>query len=139
MRLDTSTEFGTRVERRLNEETIIWLTTVRPDGQPLPVPVWFYWDGDTCLIYSQPDKPKLRNIEQNPKVSLNFDSDGLGGDIVRFDGTARVDPDAPLATGVPEMMEKYADGIKRIGTTPEGFAESFSVAIRVSLDRLRGH
>ena len=34
--LDTSTDFGARVARRLAEERIIWLTTVREDGQPEP-------------------------------------------------------------------------------------------------------
>lgn len=139
IQIDSSTDFGKRVERRLEEETVIWLTTVRPDGQPVPVPVWFYWDGETALIYSQPDTPKLRNIEQNPRVSLNFDSDGTGGDIVQFDGQARIDDATPPATGVPAFIDKYRDGIDRIGTTPEGFARAYSVPIRVTLTRLRGH
>ena len=42
------------VEQRLREEPIIWLTTVRPDGRPHTVPVWFLWDGETFLIFSQP-------------------------------------------------------------------------------------
>lgn len=47
---DDSTEIGARAERRLREEEIAWLTTVRADGQPQSVPVWFLWDGDTFLI-----------------------------------------------------------------------------------------
>ena len=39
--LDTTTEAGTRAERRLREEIMFWLTTVRSDGQPQSVPVWF--------------------------------------------------------------------------------------------------
>ena len=34
MQIDTTTDFGKRVERRLREETMIWLTTVRRDGTP---------------------------------------------------------------------------------------------------------
>jgi len=37
--LDTTTEAGGRAERRLREEEIAWLTTVRADGQPQSVPV----------------------------------------------------------------------------------------------------
>jgi hypothetical protein len=37
--LDT-TEAGGRANRRLREELIAWLTTVRSDGQPQSVPVW---------------------------------------------------------------------------------------------------
>ena len=84
--LDTSTPFGARVERRLREEQIGWLTTVRGDGLPQPSPVWFLWDGETILIYSRPDTPRLRNIAGNPKVALNLDGDGRGGDIVILSG-----------------------------------------------------
>ncbi len=47
--LDTTTEAGARAESRLREEMIIWLTTVRSDGQPQSVPVWFLWDGEQVL------------------------------------------------------------------------------------------
>ena len=32
--LETTTEAGGRADRRLREEKISWLTTVRSDGQP---------------------------------------------------------------------------------------------------------
>jgi hypothetical protein len=38
------------VEKRLREEQVIWLTTVRADGMPLPTPVSFLWAGETVLI-----------------------------------------------------------------------------------------
>ena len=31
------------------------MTTVRSDGQPQTVPVWFLWDDEGFLIYSQPN------------------------------------------------------------------------------------
>jgi PPOX class probable F420-dependent enzyme len=65
--LDTTTEAGGRAERRLREEQIIWMTTVRSDGQPQSVPVWFFWDGEEFLVYSQPGRQKLRNIERTPQ------------------------------------------------------------------------
>ena len=43
--IDTSTPFGARAERRLREEVIAWLVTVSRSGTPLPVPVWFLWEG----------------------------------------------------------------------------------------------
>ncbi|HEX5506418.1 MAG TPA: TIGR03667 family PPOX class F420-dependent oxidoreductase [Thermomicrobiales bacterium] len=138
MQLDTGSEFGARVARRLREETIIWLTTVRADGRPQPSPVWFLWDGETILIYSQPGKPKVRNIAANPRVALHFDGNGRGGDIVVFDGEARVDPDAPPSDQIPELVEKYREGIARLGGTPASFAQEYSVAIRVAPARVRG-
>lgn len=133
--LNTTTEAGGRAERRLREEQIIWMTTVRSDGQPQSVPVWFFWDGEQFLVYSQPGRQKLRNIESDPRVGLNLNSNAQGGDVVRVEGTAAIVEDAPPATGVPEYVEKYRDAIARIGFDPEGFARAFSVALRVTPTR----
>jgi PPOX class probable F420-dependent enzyme len=136
--IDLSTEFGARVARRLEQETVIWLTTVRADSTPQPSPVWFLWDGTTMLMYSRPDTPKLRNIAAQPRVALNFDSDGQGGDIVVFTGEARIE-DAPPANEVPTYLDKYQSSIASIGMTPESFARTYSVAIRVMPTSVRGH
>jgi len=133
--LDTTTEAGGRAERRLREEEIAWLTTVRSDGQPQSVPVWFFWDDEKFLVYSQLGRQKLRNIERNPRVDLNLNSNAQGGDVVRVEGTAEIVEDAPPATDVPEYVEKYRDAIARIGFDPDGFARAFSVAIRVTPTR----
>ena len=97
MQIDTSSEFGARVARRLNDEPIGWLTTAAADGTPQPSPIWFLWDGETALIYSQPNTPKLRHIAANPRVSLHLDGDGRGGDIVILTGEARIDTSTPPA------------------------------------------
>jgi len=139
LNLDPSTEFGARVERRLSEKWIGWLSTVDSEGTPQPTPVWFLWDGTSLLIYSQPDTPKLRNIERNPRVALHLDGNGQGGDIVVLTGEARLAPDAPPADALPAYLEKYREGIARLGATPEGFAQEYSVPVRMTPDRLRGH
>lgn len=137
--IDTSTEFGQRVARRLEEERIIWLTTVNADNAPQPRPVWFWWDGETFLIYSQPDTYKLAHIERRPRVALNLDGDGRGGDIIVFTGQAYVDEEAPPADQVPAYAEKYREGFTGINMTPQQFAQTYSVPIRVRPTRLRGH
>src|SRR6202012_1217550 len=103
--IDEGTEFGTRIARRLREESVVWLTTVTPAGAPLPRPVGFLWDGgDTVSIYSQPGA-RVRNIAANPRVALHFDGDGRGGEVVVLSGIARVDPDAPPADAWPAWLE----------------------------------
>ena len=134
---DTTTEAGERAERRLREEEVFWLTTVRPDGQPQTVPVWFLWEGEEVLIYSRPDTRKLRNIVRNPRVGLNLNSDEHGGSVVRAEGEARIVEDAPPLTGVRAYLEKYRESIARIGFDPDGFAQAFSVALRVTPHRWR--
>ena len=96
------------------------------------MPVWFFWDGEKFLVYSQPGRQKLRNIERDPRVGLNLNSNAQGGDVVRGEGMAEIVEDAPPATEVPEYVEKYRDAIARIGFDPEGFARAFSVSIRVT-------
>ena len=129
---DTTTEAGKRAEARLNEEEVAWMTTVRSDGQPQTVPVWFLWDDEEVLIYSQPNTQKLKNISRNPRVGLNLNSDAQGDDVVRLEGSATIAEDAPLSSEVPSYVEKYREGIVRIGFDVEGFARSYSVALRVT-------
>jgi PPOX class probable F420-dependent enzyme len=76
------------------QEVVIWLTSVRPDGQPQTSPVWFVWDEDPeeFLIYSMPASQKVPNIRTHPKVSLNFRGDEMGGDVATIEGEARLVP-----------------------------------------------
>lgn len=135
--IDESTEAGARVARHLREEIVVWLTTVTPAGAPLPRPVWFLWDGaDSVSIYSLPGA-RVRNLESNPRVSLNFRGTERGGDIVVLSGTAAADRDAPPADRADAYLAKYRDHIARIGLTPESFAERYSVPLRVRIRRVR--
>lgn len=102
------------------------------------MPVWFLWEGGSVLLYSRPDKPKLRNIAANPRVSLHLDGDGGGGNIVVVNGSAAVTDDVP-ASQVPAYVAKYAGLIERNGWTPDSFAADYSVPMRIVVDRVRGH
>ena len=133
--LDTTSEAGVRAEERPRSEKIAWLATVRPDGQPQSVPVWFLWDGKDFLVYSRPGARKLRNIEANPEINLNLNSNAGGGDVVRAECVAEVLADAPPAVEVGPHLEKYREGIARIGFDPGGFARAYSVAIRATPTR----
>jgi PPOX class probable F420-dependent enzyme len=139
MVIDTSTPFGERAARRLREEEIIWLTTVRAGGQPQPIPVWFLWHDGQVMVYSQPSKQKLRNIERNPAVSLNLHSDDQGGDVVILFGQARITTDRSPAPVRAAYLEKYGAAIERIGLTPDGMEREYSTVIWVTPTRLHGH
>lgn len=138
MQIDTTTDFGGRVAGHLADDLVVWLTTVGPDQTPQPSPVWFFWDGDTALIYSQPETPKLRNIARNPRVSLNFNCTSSGGDVIVLTGDASIDAEAPPASAVPAYVQKYTEGMQGIGMTPDAFAQAYSVAVRVRPSSLRG-
>jgi PPOX class probable F420-dependent enzyme len=111
---------------------------VTPAGAPLPSPVWFLWDGaEVVVMYSMPSA-RIRNIEANPRVALNFAGDGGGGDIVVLSGTAVVDTEMPPASG-GDYLEKYGQRIARMSSTPEAFAERYSVPVRIQITGVRGH
>jgi PPOX class probable F420-dependent enzyme len=57
------------IAQRLLTEPIIWLGTVRPDGRPHNVPVWFAWQDPTILIFSEPKAAKVRNMQRSAAVS----------------------------------------------------------------------
>jgi PPOX class probable F420-dependent enzyme len=135
--LDLDSPAAARADRRLRTEQILWLTTVRADGQPQASPVWFVWDGETFLIFSQPDAQKLRNLAANPRVAVHVDTDEAGEDVVTIDGTAAVDPDMPSSDQLEEYQVKYREGIQAIGTTPAELARDYSVAIRIRPTRVR--
>jgi len=135
--LDLDSPAGVRADRRLRSEQILWLTTVRADGQPQSSPVWFLWDGETFVVFSQPSAQKLRNLAANPRVAVHLESDGTGEDVLTVDGMAAIDPDVPPSDQIEEYRVKYREGIQAMGSTPAELARDFSVAIRVRPSRVR--
>ena len=103
--------------------------------------VWFLWDDatSTILIYSRADARRLAHVQQNPRVALNFDGNGFGGDIIVITGEARVSSDDPSADQLPAYVEKYGDFIATRYETPENFASIYSVALRIHPIAIRGH
>lgn len=124
------------VVQRLREEEVAWLTTVSPKGSPQPAPIWFLWEEDTLLVYSRSDALRNRNVKNNSQVAFNLNSNERGGDIVVLWGEATVDTEAQPADRHLAYLEKYRAGIARIGMTPESFAATYSVVIRITPTRV---
>jgi PPOX class probable F420-dependent enzyme len=125
------------VEARLNGNLIAWLTTVRPDGQPVSVPVWFLLrEDETLLVYSQPTSPKLRTLRENPKVTLGLDVTDLGRDVIRVDGIAQQVDDALPADQNPRYLDKYIERIGALFGSADKFAALFSAAVIITPTRI---
>jgi PPOX class probable F420-dependent enzyme len=123
-----------KIEERLAAAHLIWFTTVTEGSLPQPSLVWFWWDGDTFLIYSQPAMPKLANIAIHPGVALTLDAMARGEEEVTIiSGTAVVDESAPAVIDHDGYREKYRDLIENdLDSTVEQFSAVYSVPIRVT-------
>jgi PPOX class probable F420-dependent enzyme len=136
--LDFKSRFGRHAQRRLRDDKVIWLITADAQKTPQPRPVWFHWDGRTVLIFSEPNKAKLRHIAGNPRVALHFNTDADGGDVVVLVGEAASLQEGPPESRVKAYLRKYRAGIKDLGMTVEQFRESYAIPILVTPEAMRG-
>jgi PPOX class probable F420-dependent enzyme len=123
-----------QIERRLSGDQVAWLTTVTPSGRPAPRPVWFVWDGTAITVYSLNDGAKLRHIAANDRVTVSFNTDAHGLDVVVIAGRAERVPDAPPPSRFPGFLDKYAAAVERLGAPIEWYDAHYGVAIRVTPD-----
>lgn len=136
---DAQSKLERKAMRLIKEEYVIWLTTVDSKLTPQPRPVWFIWDKDSFLIFSEPQAYKMHHLQEHPRVSLHFNTDKTGDEnIVVYTGNAAIDSTAAPAHKTPAYFKKYKTGIAGLGMTPEEFAAKYSATIRVRPTSLRG-
>jgi PPOX class probable F420-dependent enzyme len=137
--IDLTSDFGQAVKRHLHDQYVIWLTTVDSNLTPQPRPVWFIWEQDSFLVFSQAKAYKVAHIKRSPKVALHFNTDESGDKhVIVFTGEASIDTDSPPAHLVPAYFEKYGDGIATMDMTPEAFSREYSIPLRIRPAEVRG-
>ena len=120
-----------RIVRFLEQEPVVWLSTVRPDGSPHLVPTWFWWDGEALLVFSKPDARKVRNLRANPSVMLALGDAEDDFDIGLVEARAEL-LDRPTEKVLPVAhLTKYADQFTAIGLTAAEYAATYSQVIRI--------
>src|SRR5436190_1564857 len=92
MRLDEA-----RVQRFLATKEVVVLATVRADGAPLAMPMWFLHDPERMTMISVADTQKVRNLRRDPRVCVVAESVGDGGGVrgVIVQGRASLLDDGP--------------------------------------------
>lgn len=120
---------GTGIAARLTRDRHGWLTTVSSARTPVPMPVWFHFDGNRVIVYSQPSAKRMSHIVENPDVAMHLESDGLGGGIVIVGGTASVTADGVDPREDRGFWAKYHVEAEALGLT-EAIA-SFSTRIAI--------
>jgi PPOX class probable F420-dependent enzyme len=137
MTVSTADEYAAhaaRLDRFLSDEPVVWLSTVRPDGAPHIVPIWFTWDGTSLLVFSKPSAQKVRNLRVNPVAML-----ALGEPEDDFDvalAEARVELLDEPATELPwAHLAKYGSRMAALGLSPDQFVTIYSQLIRITPTR----
>ena len=80
------------------------LATLRSDGSPIAIPVWFDWDGCSVKMFTNVASPKLRRLANDARASVlvvnNVDEKEKW---VAFDGSVAVSDEGGF-----ELAEKLA-------------------------------
>jgi F420H(2)-dependent biliverdin reductase len=87
------------VERRLQTEQNLWLATVHPTGAPHLVPIWFVWVAGKIYLCTAADSVKVRNLTQNPHVSIALED---GNQPIVIEGLAQ-----PIGTAPKPVIEAF--------------------------------
>ncbi len=88
-----------QLERRLQTEQNLWLATVRPNGTPHLVPIWFVWVAGKIYLCTGADSVKARNLMQNPRVSIALED---GTQPIVIEGLAQ-----PIRTASQPVSEAF--------------------------------
>ena len=91
-------ELETRIERILTLTNIGYLGTLGRDG-PIVSPLEFYADGFDIYVFPQPNSPKLKAMQRDPRISLAVANPMAGWACAMgcqmFGKAELLDPDTP--------------------------------------------
>ncbi|MEV4428144.1 PPOX class F420-dependent oxidoreductase [Streptomyces sp. R-07] len=112
------------------------LATVRDDGSPHVVPVWFLLDGDDLVFNTGKDTVKGRNLARDGRVSLCVDDDTPPFAYVSLRGHAELSEDpVELRHWAARIGARYM-GEDRAEEFGERNAVPGELLVRVSIEKV---
>ena len=120
-----------RVLPMLEDERVVWLSTVGEDGGPHLVPTWFWWDGEDLLLWSKPNAVKVRNLRANPRLMIAVGHPEEDFAVGLIEATAALD-DASVPDG---FFAKYAADLGEAALDPDAYRATYTQAVRVTPTR----
>ncbi|MHA6740049.1 pyridoxamine 5'-phosphate oxidase family protein [Rhodococcus erythropolis] len=96
----------------------VWLTTLRSDGSPHTTPVWFLLRQNTFWIPSAEQNRKVRNLLDDPRVSLAVD--GSSHDPWVAQGLGTIHHDVGEFGDLLKLFGEKYDGWDAADETREG-------------------
>ena len=117
----------------LEERTRLGMvTTLRRDGSPCTVPLWYDWDGTTVRFFSGATTAKLKRVRNDSRITLTVSSE-MDEDLYRwvsFEGRATVSRAGARNLAVA-LARRYSDqapdnpGGRELIATFEGMPEEY--------------
>jgi len=94
----------------LQQPHLARLATVRSDGRPHLVPIWYEWDGAQLRFEAQAGSVKVANLARDPRAAVLVDMThgGMQYLAVAFEGTARiVDDPSQVLPSAERIFSRY--------------------------------
>jgi PPOX class probable F420-dependent enzyme len=120
-----------RVDVLLDGAAVVWLSSVRPDGRPHLIPIWFLWDGEAVLFASKPAACKVGNLRANPECMLAVGDPEADFDVALVEARAELDPTPTERLLAAGLLDKYADRMTTAGLDAATFAGTYTQVVRV--------
>ena len=120
------------------------IATIRADGRPHAVPVWFALDGDDLLINISENSVKSRDLLRDPRVTIVVDDETPPYAFVMVEGVAEMfkDPGAvregTLRIGRRYLGDEAAEQFVRYATGPSNVLVRIRPTRMVAQDHIAG-
>ena len=98
-----------------------------PDGYPRVIPVGFLWNGEEIVFCSPANAAKVRSIQDDPKVAITIDTEGMPPHVLFIRGDAAVE----IVDGVPE---DFLEASRR--RMPEEMFANWAAGVRALYDTM---
>jgi PPOX class probable F420-dependent enzyme len=123
-----------QVRAFLQESTrTLKLGTIRADGSPHVVPVWFVLDGEDVVFTTSSSSVKARNLQARPRVSVCVDDERPPFGFVSAFGTAMVQRQpADLLIWTTRIAHRYL-GAARAQEAGERYATIDDLLVRIKI------
>ena len=119
-------------------QRVMTCATLGRDGWPHLMPLWFVVRGGECWAWTYAKSQKVRNLERNPRATLQVEAgeryEELRGAMFEADVTIHRDLEVVLALGM-QLMTRYGQGERAARTqAPKRVALQFTPTHVVSWD-----
>ena len=92
------------IEARLSRESTVWLATVRGDGRPHLVPLWYVWINNKLYVCTGRETQKFANLVNNQNVALALTD---SSNVVLIEGEAHTAGQAVVDALAEHFYHKY--------------------------------